>query len=188
MKGHLRERSPGRWAIVIDAHDVQTGKRRRRWHSFAGNKRQAQIECARLISELQSGAAIDPNKITVAQFLDRFERDWVVAHVGARSADRYRGALGHVRRHLGERLLQKLSPAELAAFYAVLFRSGLQPRTVKLVHRMLHRALKSSGGLSVTTRPRWPSHHRRRIRKPRCCSRRRRPCCSISFAAGRYIG
>jgi hypothetical protein len=37
MKGH-RERSPGHWAIVIDVRDLTTGKRRRRWHSFAGNQ------------------------------------------------------------------------------------------------------------------------------------------------------
>ena len=28
MKGHLRERSPGRWAIVIDVRDPTTGKRK----------------------------------------------------------------------------------------------------------------------------------------------------------------
>jgi hypothetical protein len=50
MKGHIRERSPGRWAIVLDVCDPQTGARKRRWHSFKGNKRQAQIECARLVS------------------------------------------------------------------------------------------------------------------------------------------
>jgi len=34
MKGHIRERSPGRWAIVIDLPDPpETGKRRRKWHS-----------------------------------------------------------------------------------------------------------------------------------------------------------
>jgi hypothetical protein len=36
MRGHLRERSPGHWAIVIDVRDPQTGKRKRRWHSFKG--------------------------------------------------------------------------------------------------------------------------------------------------------
>jgi hypothetical protein len=29
MKGHIRERSPGHWAIVIDVRDPQTGKRKR---------------------------------------------------------------------------------------------------------------------------------------------------------------
>jgi hypothetical protein len=29
MKGHIRQRSPGHWAIVIDVRDPQTGKRKR---------------------------------------------------------------------------------------------------------------------------------------------------------------
>ena len=65
MKGHIRERSPGHWAIVIEQRDPATGKRKRRWHSFTGTKRTAQIECARLISELQRGTYLEPNKITV---------------------------------------------------------------------------------------------------------------------------
>src|SRR5262249_14878672 len=85
-EGAIRERSPGHWAIVIDVRDSQTGKRKRRWHSFEGTKRQAQIECARLVSELQHGGAIEPSRITVGQFLDRFERDWLATHVTARSA------------------------------------------------------------------------------------------------------
>ena len=127
MRGHLRERSPGHWAIVIDVRAPQTGKRNRRWHSFAGTKRQAQIECARLISEIESGAMVDPSRITVAEFLDRFERDWVAVHVSAHSAGRYKDALGHVRQHLGSGQLQKLRPADIVAFYAILVRDGLAP-------------------------------------------------------------
>ena len=51
MKGHMRERSPGHWAIVIDVHDPEGGKRKQRRHSFRGTKRQAQDECARLITK-----------------------------------------------------------------------------------------------------------------------------------------
>src|SRR5262245_25572164 len=141
MKGHLKERSPGHWAIVLDHHDPLTGRRKRRWHSFRGTKREAQIECAKLIAELQSGASIDPNKITVVEFLDRFDRDWAALHVSARSRDRYRFALDHVRRHLGNRMLQKVHPADIAALYASLTREGLAPRTIRMVHTALHRAL-----------------------------------------------
>jgi len=140
MRGHIRERSPGHWAIVIDVQNV-TGKRKRRWHSFAGIKRQAQVECARVISEMQGGGSVDPSQVTVGEFLDRFERDWVAINAGARTAERYRDALAHVRRHLGETQLQKVRPAEIAALYATVSRSGLAPRTVQMVHRVLHRAL-----------------------------------------------
>jgi integrase len=141
MRGHIRERSPGHWAIVIDHHDPMTGQRKRRWHSFAGTKRQAQIRCAELVAEMQSGTSVDPNKITVAEFLDRFDRDWIATHVSAHSRERYGFALDHVRRHLGNKTLQKLGPADLAAFYATLARQGLAPGTIRLVHVVLRKAL-----------------------------------------------
>jgi integrase len=141
MKGSLKERSPGHWAIILDAKDLVTGERKRRWHSFKGTKRQAQIECARLIAEQQSGAAVDPSKVRVTEFLDRFDRDWAVTHVSPHSRERYQFALNHVRRHLGDKPLQKVRPADLAAFYATLARTALAPRTIKLVHSVLHRAL-----------------------------------------------
>ena len=69
MKGHIRERSPGHWAIVIDTRATQTGVRKRKWHSFKGTRRQAQVECARLISELQAGTHVEPSRETLAAFL-----------------------------------------------------------------------------------------------------------------------
>ena len=141
MKGHIRERSPGRWAIVLDHHDPMTGRRKRRWHSFKGTKRQAQVRCAELVAELQSGTAIDPNKVALGQFLDRFETDWIANHVSPHSRERYGYVLNHARQHLGGHLLQKLRPADIAAFYATLAREGLAPRTIRLIHTVLHRAL-----------------------------------------------
>ena len=149
MKGCIRERSPGHYAIILDVRDPVTGKRKRRWHSFAGTKRQAQVECARLISEMQGGVAVDPSRITVSEFLDRFERDWVAVHVSPHSAGRYQGALGHVRRHLGDAQLQKLRPADIARLYATLSRAGLAARTIRLVHCVLHRALAQAKAWGV---------------------------------------
>jgi integrase len=144
MRGHLRERSPGHWAIVIDVRDPETGVRKRRWHSFAGTKRQAQVEAARLIAEAQGGGTVDPSRITINQYLDRFERDWVALHVSAASAQRYATSLSFVRRHLGDRRLQALRPADLAGLYATLVRAGLAPRSVVHAHVVLHRALRQA--------------------------------------------
>jgi integrase len=143
MKGHLRERSPGHWAIILDAQDA-TGQRKRRWHSFQGTKREAQIECARLISEQQGGGAVDPSKLKVCEFLDRFERDWVAVNVGPHTAGRYHGALGHLRQHLGELPLQKVQAVNIVGFYAALTREGLHPNTIRLFHVLLHRAFSEA--------------------------------------------
>src|SRR4051794_22456930 len=72
MKGHIKERSPGHWAIILDVPDPATGKRKRKWHSFRGGKREAEIEKARLITELKGGLYIDKSKITVAEYLARW--------------------------------------------------------------------------------------------------------------------
>ena len=70
MKGHIRERSPGHYAVILDLADPATGKRRRKWHSFTGTKREAQIECARLIAQLQGGFYAEPSRVTVAEFIN----------------------------------------------------------------------------------------------------------------------
>src|SRR5262245_55980067 len=74
MKGHVRERGAGHWYAVIDRRDPKTGARKRKWHSLPGctGKRQAQVECARLVSELKGGTYIDPSKLTLGQWIDQW--------------------------------------------------------------------------------------------------------------------
>lgn len=111
MKGHIRERSPGRWAIVLDLRDPATGKRKRKWHSFQGTKRQAQIESARLISELQGGSYLAPTKTTFAQFLDQW-LGHIKAHVSLRTHERYTEIIRkNIAPMLGAVHLTKLRPA-----------------------------------------------------------------------------
>lgn len=152
MKGHIRERSPGRWAIILEVRDDATGKRKRRWHSFQGTKRKAQDECARLITELKNGNALEPNKSTVAQFLGRWI-EHIKTQVTPKSHERYAGivkqnlipALGAVR-------LNKLKPVQISAAYAAALEGGrkdgksggLSPRTVGHMHRVFKQALSQA--------------------------------------------
>src|SRR4051812_47181117 len=108
MRGHLRERSPGRWAIILDTTHAITGKRKRRWHSFAGTKRQAQVECARLVSELRNGTAVEPSRLTVALYLDKWLKH-IEPQVSPKTFERY-SSIVHVNLNpaLGSILLSKL--------------------------------------------------------------------------------
>jgi integrase len=148
MKGHLRERGPGRWAIVIDIRDPQTGKRRRKWHSFKGTKREAQIESARLIAAIQGGTYLEPHKTTLSSFLESW-LDHVKSHVSPRSHERY---CELVRKNIvpliGAVLLTKLKPAQISAAYTRALTSGrldgkggLAPTTVLYMHRLIKKAL-----------------------------------------------
>ena len=151
MKGHLRERSPGHWAIVIDVRDPETGKRKRRWHSFAGTKRQAQVECARLVAEIKTGMAVEPSRMTLAQFLERW-LDYIKPQVAPRTHERY----GEIVRTyltpvLGTTLLTKLQAVAIGTAYAGMLSSGrrkgsggLSPRSVHHCHRILSQALQQA--------------------------------------------
>lgn len=148
MKGHIRERSPGRWAIILDVRDPETGARKRKWHSFEGTKRQAQIECSRLVTEMSKGTYLEPSKVSVAAFLEQ----WLTtlrAQVGPRTFERYAEIIRkNVVPLLGGVLLTKLRPEQIAAAYSQALQSGrrdgqggLSPLTVNHMHRLLRQAL-----------------------------------------------
>jgi integrase len=151
MKGHIRERSPGHWAIILDVRDPRTGERKRRWHSFVGTKRQAQIECARLVLETQRGTLVDPTRETVAAFLERWI-EHMQGQVSPRSLERYAELCRkNLAPLLGGLALAKLQPAHISQAYAKALASGrrdgkggLSARTVTHMHRVLREALQQA--------------------------------------------
>jgi integrase len=159
MKGHIRERSPGHWAIIIDIPDPLTGKRRRKWHSFKGTKRQAQIESARLISAVQGGSYLEPTKTTLAAFLARW-LDHVKSQVSPKSHERYSGIVNqNIVPAIGSVAVTKLKPAQISAAYSNALASGrrdgtggLSPRTVGHMHRVLKQALGQAVRWELLTR------------------------------------
>jgi integrase len=143
MKGHIRERSPGRWAIVLDTQGAG-GARKRRWHSFAGTKRQAQIECARLIAEAQkNGGTVAPERLTVGDYLER----WLAAirpKVSPRTFERYVSIVrANVIPALGNIRLSKLQPLAISGVYSDAL-ARLAPRTVNHIHVVFKGALKQA--------------------------------------------
>jgi integrase len=144
MRGHLRERSPGHWAIVIDVRDG-AGKRRRKWHSFAGTKRQAQIRCAELVAAAGRDEYIEPSKVTVADFVRARVDQWEAANeIGARTAQRYRQLLAHqIAPHLGAKVLRKLRPLDIEAWHTTL-RDSVAAGTIGHAHRLLSKALRDA--------------------------------------------
>jgi integrase len=152
MKGSIRERSPGHWAIILDQRDPATGTRKRKWHSFKGTKRQAQIECARLIAAMKDRTYVEPSKITVAQFLDRW-LDHIKSQVTPKSHERYSGLVKkNIAPALGAVLLAKLRPVNIGEAYSAALKDGrkdgrsggLAPRTVGHMHRVLKQALSQA--------------------------------------------
>jgi hypothetical protein len=65
MTGHIRRRGKESWELKFDlGADPMTSKRRVRYASFKGTKREAAIELARLVTQNVAGEGIDPSKAT----------------------------------------------------------------------------------------------------------------------------
>ena len=123
----------------------------RRFESLGGypTRTQAEAALADALARRSHGFALDPAKLTVDQYLDRW-----LAHIRgslrARTVARYTALLrDHVRPHVGARPLKQLTPLEVQAIYDRLAISGrrdgkpggLASQHILAVHRCLHRAL-----------------------------------------------
>jgi hypothetical protein len=124
MRGHIRERSPGRWAIVIEQRDPSSGQRKRRWHSFRGTKRQAQDECARLVTATNSGIRMDSANITLTEFLQGWLKH-TISQVTPKSHERYSSLVNqNIIPALGPIRLAKLRPVHISNAYAAALKGG----------------------------------------------------------------
>ena len=120
-------------------------------------KREAELELARLVAQNSVGEGIDPSKATVAEFLERWDRDWASINVGGKTLDATAKSFKlNVVPHIGAVRIQKLRPVHLNELYTKLQRSGgqggrpLSARSVGHVHRLLHRALGHAATWGVT--------------------------------------
>jgi integrase len=161
MRGHIRERSPGHWAIVIDVRDPQTGKRKRRWHSFKGTKREAEIKRAELIAAVGRGGYVEPSRTTVADFVRARVDQWeATGDISARTAQRYRQLVeNQIVPHLGTKTLQKLRPLDIEGWHTrlrnggrVRDKGGIAARTIGHAHRVLGKALADAAKNDLITR------------------------------------
>lgn len=146
MKGHIVERSPGKWAIVLDV--PSEGKRRRKWHTFHGTKRQAETECARLIAELAGGNYVEPAKTTLREYFVQWLKH-EKGNVSPKTLQRYEELLlKNVAPIIGGVTLNKLSAASIDLAWGKLLESGrrdgkggLSPRTVHHCRRVMLTAM-----------------------------------------------
>ncbi|MDH7805733.1 MULTISPECIES: tyrosine-type recombinase/integrase [unclassified Rhizobium] len=153
MKGHIRERSPGKWAIVLDIgeKDPATGKKKRKWHSFSGTKRQAQAECARLIAEIKSDRYVEPSKQTVAEFFTEWLA-FIKPTVSAKTHERYTEICEkNLKLLIGDVILSKLKTDRIDAAFTKALTEGRRasgkpyaPRTVHHMRRVLIKALSQA--------------------------------------------
>jgi integrase len=149
VEGHIRKRGKRSWSIVVERGRGPDGRRLQSWHTVRGTRRDAERERARLLHELNTGAYVEPAKLTVAQYLDQWLRDYAEPRVAAKTFERYEEIIErHLVPALGHHRLDKLQPLHIQAYYSSALRGGrldgkggLSAQTVLHHHRLLRQAL-----------------------------------------------
>ncbi len=161
MKGHIRARGKNTWAIKYELDpDPATGKRRSKWVTVHGTKRDAQKELRRILHEIDNNQHVEPSRLTVGDFLEQWLADHAQHNVGRKTFERYAEI---VRKHLipalGNHQILKLSPLQIQAYYSEALTNGrcdgtggLSKQTVKHHHRLLSQALRQAVRWQLLTR------------------------------------
>jgi integrase len=152
MTGHVRRRGNQSWELKFDAgRDEKTGKRITRYHSFRGTKKDAGIKLAEIIASVGKGSYVSGSKLTVAEHVAARIDQWeALGNISARTAERYREQLeNQIKPHIGTKAVQKLKPADVESWHAILKTAGrkdgtggLSAITITHAHGLLSKALK----------------------------------------------
>jgi integrase len=153
MRGSIRRRGSTYTYWLDIGRDPVTGRRRQRTKGGFRTKRECQAALNEAIAALRAGTLVEPSRRTVGRFLvDEWLPAVRVANVRDSTWASYRmNVEKHLVPGLGAVELQRLTPAQLNAFYRHLLtagrrngRGGLAPKTVRYVHSILHRALRDA--------------------------------------------
>lgn len=138
-EGSIYKRNDGRWAATVSLGD---GRRK----SYYGRTRQdVSQKLAKARYEVQQGLPVVPEKETVGAYLHRWIEEIAKPTIRTATYEGYERMIRlHVRPAIGKIRLARLSPDHLSRMYAGLLSKGLSPKSVRLIHAMLHRALRQA--------------------------------------------
>jgi len=151
MRGHIVKRGKNSYSIVVSmGKDATTGKYKYQWVSVKGTKKEAEKRLSELLHQLDTGTFMKPGKTTLAEYLERWLKDYAWPNLAPRTAEGYESIIHrHLIPSLGSMTLTLLKPEHLQHYYSEKLAGGrcdgkgaLNPTTVSHHHTCLHRALK----------------------------------------------
>jgi integrase len=149
MRGSVRKprTSGGTWSYRLDLGIDEAGQRVQKQVGGFRTRKDAQAALNEALSGLQRGSYVAPSRQTVGGFLDRWI-EGVRPELALTAWTNYNDTVrNYVRPHLGRKRLVELSPIDVKVWHATLLEHGgasrgpLSVSTVRLAHRVLHRAL-----------------------------------------------
>ncbi len=92
-RGSIRKRGANRWQLTYDAPRGPDGRRRQRYETVHGTKKQAQARMTEIEHALNQGQYFESIRLTVAEYLDLWIRDYAGVSVRPRTLQGYRSII-----------------------------------------------------------------------------------------------
>jgi len=149
--GTIRKRSDGRWeARFTTGFDPATGKQVQK-SIYGKTQKEVRERLNQTITELDTGTYLEPTKDTVGQWLDTWLETYVKYSVKSYTVDSYRRVcVNYLVPALGRIPLSALAAPQIQQFYnSLLVERKLNPKTVRNIHGILHRALHQAVRLGM---------------------------------------
>lgn len=150
MRGHIEKRGKDSYSIKVSVGKDATGKYKFQWVTVRGTKKDAEKKLSELLNQLDNGIFIRPGKTTLAEYLEKWLKEYVWSNLAPRTAEGYESIVRcHLIPTLGNLSLSQLKPEHLQKYYSQKLSDGryngkgaLNQTTVSHHHTCLHRALK----------------------------------------------
>ena len=138
-EGTIYQRKDGRWVGVL--HVGYSGGKRQRKSFYAATRAEVASRLAGAVRDHQLGKAPVPEREKLGDFLSRWLEDTARHSVRASTYRGYEVLLRlHIIPEIGHLKLARLTADDLDALYSRLL-DKLAPKTVKMAHAVIHRAL-----------------------------------------------
>lgn len=152
MRGNIRQRTKNSWTITIELpRDEITNKRRQKYYTIKGNKKDAEKFLTEKLRELDTGILIETKSMKFGEYLD-YWKDKTFSNLEITTKEGYIQKIDkHIKPYLSNILLENLKPLHLQNFYEEKLKNGkldgkggLSERTVLALHRIIHSALEQA--------------------------------------------
>ena len=146
MRGHITQRTRNNktWSVVIELDKVN-GKRKQKWYTIHGDKKDAEKFLTERLRELDTGTFINTKNINVRQYFNYWYEQHCLNKLSQTTYESYRRNLdNYILEELGYIKLEDLQPMHLQSFYTICTKKGLSNKTILYFHRIIHCALKQA--------------------------------------------
>lgn len=150
-EGSIRQRKDGIWESRYTAGKDANGRQIQR-SIYGKTKAEVKEKLTKVLHELSSGTYIEPSKITLREWLETWFKEYVSNSVKLSTKASYELYIDkHINPIIGHIQLKDLKTDSLQRFYNEKLSNGrldgeggLNPKTIKNMHNMLHSALEQA--------------------------------------------